>query len=376
MKRRIPVAYSEDNKHKYQVLESWIRSRIMDGTFRSGQKIPSENSLAEQFGISRQTVRLGITHLEKIGTLVSRKGSGTYVSDLARAMTIGYIATNITDYIFPGITSGIEDVLTANGYSMTLGVTKNRVEAEHQLLISLMKKGVDGIIVEGNRSALPNPNLPLYRELTEKGIPYVFFNGYYEALDPVYVVTNDRAGGRRAVDYLYELGHRRIGGIFKADDKQGHDRYAGFSESVVEHNLPMNDDEVIWFSTPDLDHLFAKSEEARLLRRLQKCTAVVCYNDQVAIRLIQAMLRSGIRVPEDKSVIGFDNSSISELSPVRITSITHPGEMLGREAAKRILEMVDSGTRAKSLVMDVELIEKDSTAAPANQDEDAVGMAL
>jgi GntR family transcriptional regulator of arabinose operon len=125
----------------------------------------------------------------------------------------------------------------------------------------------------------------------------------------------------------------------------------------------MDDDEVIWYTTPDLDHLFSKSEESRLLRRLQKCSAVVCYNDQVAIRLIQVMLRNGIRVPEDKSIIGFDNSSISELSPVRITSITHPAELLGQEAAKRLLDMIDSGNRAKSLIMDVELIVKDSTKA-------------
>ena len=357
------MAFSEDSKHKYQILENWIRSRIQDGTYTSGQKIPSENKLAEQFEISRQTVRQALAHLEKKGTLVSRRGSGTYVSEVTKAMTIGYIATNITDYIFPGITSGIENVLTANGYSMTLGVTRNRVETEHQLLMSLMNKGVDGIIVEGNRSALPNPNLQLYRELTDRGIPYVFFNGYYEALDPVSVVTNDRAGGKIAVEYLYGLGHRHIGGIFKADDRQGHERYAGFSGELVRHNLQMDDDEVIWYTTPDLDHLFSKSEESRLLRRLQKCTAVVCYNDQVAIRLIQVMLRNGIRVPEDKSIIGFDNSSISELSPVRITSMTHPGELLGQEAAKRLLDMIDSGNRAKSLIMDVELVVKDSTKA-------------
>jgi GntR family transcriptional regulator of arabinose operon len=85
---------------------------------------------------------------------------------------------------------------------MTLGVTKNRVELEHQQLVSLMNKGVDGIIVEGNRSALPNPNLHLYRELTEKGIPYVFINGLYEALDPVFV-CDERQGRRQPGSRLF-----------------------------------------------------------------------------------------------------------------------------------------------------------------------------
>lgn len=362
------MAYSDENKPKYQLLENWIRTKVMDGTFTRGEKIPSENILAEQFKISRQTVRLAISHLEKKGILISRRGSGTFVSEAAHDMSIGYISTNITDYIFPSIASGIESVLTANGYSLTLGVTRNQVELEHQQLIALLNKNVDGIIIEGNRSALPNPNLDLYRKLDEKGIPYIFINGFYEALNPPYVVGNDRGGGRIAVDCLYNLGHRRIGGIFKADDRQGHERYAGFLEGFAKNNLQVHDDEVIWYTQPDLEHMFLRNEEPRIVRRLQKCTAVVCYNDQVAIKLIQTLLRCGIRIPEDKSIIGFDNSPISELSPVRITSLTHPGEKLGDEAARRLLTRIETGVWPASLVMDLNLIEKDSTGPAGSSD--------
>ncbi len=358
------MAFDENSKHKYEALEAWIRSAIREGTFTSGQKIPSENRLAEQFNISRQTVRLAIRHLEEGGVLVSRRGSGTYVSDKTKAGLIGYVATNISDYIFPQITSGIEEILSGKGYNMTLGVTKNRVEIEQQLLKSLMNQGIDGIIIEGNRSALPNPNLPLYRLLTQRGIPYVFINGYYKDLDPVFVVTNDRLGGQQAVKHLYELGHRRIGGIFKGDDRQGHERYAGFSEQMVIYDLPLNDDEVIWYTTADLDHLFLRSEEGRLLKRLGKCTAVVCYNDQIAMNIIKLFQKNHLRVPEDKSVMGFDDSTLSELSPVRITTLRHPAEMLGRQAAWRLLDMIETGKTALSLTMDMELIIKDSTAAP------------
>ena len=137
----------------------------------------------------------------------------------------------------------------------------------------------------------------------------------------------------------------------------------------MNHGLPINDDAVIWYTTPDIEHLFSRGEETRLLRRLSKCSAVVCYNDQIAIRLIQSMQRNGIRVPMDKSVIGFDNSTLSDLSPVRITSLTHPGENMGREAARRILEMIDTGGRVKPLVMDIDLIVKDSTGPEDNISE-------
>ena len=357
------MAYGSDDKHKYQSLETWILDRIADETFLPGHKIPSENQIAEQFDMSRQTVRQAISNLVKKGSLIARRGSGTYVSETVKRRSVGFIATNITDYIFPSIINGMEDVLASAGCTLSLGVTRNRIETEHHLLESFMDKNIDGIIIEGSRSALPNPNLSLFRRLDERGIPYLFVNGFYEDLHPVFVVTDDRGGMRRAVEYLYALGHRRIGGIFKGDDRQGHERYAGYSEALVARNITPDDDAIIWYTTPDLEYLFSQEEELRLLRRLADCSAIVCYNDQVAIRLIQALLRNRIRVPDEKSIIGFDNSSLSELSPVKITTLTHPGEELGREAAKRLLQMMKTKTRAESLVMKVNLSVKDSTKA-------------
>lgn len=76
---------------------------------------------------------------------------------------------------------------------MSLGVTQNRVETEAQLLRSFIESGVDGLIVEGTKTALPNPNIELYNKLQNMGVPCVFFNGFYQELPgSVYVVTDDR----------------------------------------------------------------------------------------------------------------------------------------------------------------------------------------
>lgn len=354
------------SKPKYRELAEWIRTHILDGTFSNGQKLSSENELSGQFGISRQTVRQAIGILESEGFLTRVKGSGTYVNSLGmnnnRTMTIGVITTYITDYIFPNIIRGIEEVLSANGYSMHLSVTKNKVAYEAKILKSLIEKGVDGIIVEGTKTALPNPNISIFHELDEIGIPYAFINGYYRELSPTYVVTDDRGGGYMATQYLIkELGHTNIAGIFKSDDMQGHERYAGFASAMVENGADINDDVIAWFSTADLDLLFLPSAEEALIERFKDCSAVICYNDQVAIRLIDTYLRHGIDVPNDVSVISFDNSMLSNLSPVKITSLNHPKDELGREAAHRLLNMIHTRTKDTSLVMDMELVVKDST---------------
>lgn len=358
--------YISSTQPKYKILSDWIKDNILNGTFSNGQKLSSENELSEKFGISRQTVRQAIGILESEGFLTRIKGSGTYVNcnggNNNRTMTIGVIMTYITDYIFPDIVRGIEDVLSSHEYGIQLSVTKNKVAYEAKILQSFIEKGVDGIIVEGTKTALPNPNIPLFRKLDQIGIPYIFVNGYYRELSPAYVVTNDRGGGLKLAEYLIkELGHISIGGIFKSDDMQGHERYAGFASALFENGIEINEDVIVWYSTSDLSLLFSPANEDALVERFKDCSAIVCYNDEIAIRLIEILLRHNIDVPGMISVASFDNSKLSDLSPVKITSLNHPKDELGREVATRLLNIIGNRTKDVSLVMDMDLIIKNST---------------
>ena len=356
----------EEKTAKYTLLIDFIKRQIADGVYRQGDKLSSENKLAQQFGFSRQTIRQGLGVLEQEGVLVRRRGSGTYVNRLAakaeKTMNIGVITTYITDYIFPGITRGIEETLSQHGYHLTLGVTKNRVENESKILYSFLEGKVDGLIVEGTQTAFPNPNLSLYRRLTQKGIPYIFINGFYKELNAPYVVTNDRKCGLQAAEYLLRTGrNQKIGGIFKSDDMQGHERYAGFAAGVLKHGGILSDDAVLWYTTADVGTLFSDAGVPRLLKCFADCAGVVCYNDQIAYALIQRLQKSGVRVPEQISVIGVDNANVSQYSPIPITTFDHPKEQLGREAAERIIRMVAYGTKEQPLVIDMPMIVREST---------------
>lgn len=351
---------------KYQQLVEDIRRRIQDGRYQRGDKLTSENKLVEEYGYSRQTVRQALGVLENEGLLVRRRGSGTYVAEdntpQERTYNIGLIVTYISDYIFPLIINGIEEVLTPRGYHITLGVTKNKIDEESRILRSFTERKIDGLIVEGTKSAFPNPNLELYRKLRKLGIPVVFINGYYADLEnTVYVVTDDRKAGADITNYLISRGCKNIGGLFKSDDMQGHRRYSGYSAALMGVDMHFSDDKVLWYTTADEMRFGQKEFDAFVLNRFADCDGIVCYNDKIAAALLHIFSEAGVSVPGGVMLGSFDNSRISEYAAVRLTSMNHPKEELGRVAAKKLIRLIEGEKPQAPVRMSMELVVKDST---------------
>jgi len=350
-------------EHKYARLLSGLREAIVSGKYANGARLETEISMAERFSVSRQTVRRAIGVLESEGYVVRRQGSGTYVrfrgdDSAPLTRTVGVVTTYISEYILPSFIRGIEEVTEKNGYSFILRSTGNRVDREREVLEFLLESRVDGLIIEGAKTAFPNPNLDVFRRFEKRGIPVVFMNGYYTALGGVYVVTDDRAGGKIAMEHLIEKGHRKIGGIFKADDVQGHERYAGFIEAAREADVGISDSNIQWYTTEQREKITENADF--LLEGIEDCTAVVCYNDQIAAPLESALIRAGRKIPEDIAVISFDNSVYAQIAPVPITSLDHPKEEVGRVAAGKVLSMI-KGKRETSTALPWGLAIRQST---------------
>ena len=313
------------------------------------------------YACSRQTVRQALGILAAEGLTERVRGSGTYVkrTQVQRVWlhNVAVVSTYISEYILPSMLAGIQQELSANGYTAMLFATNNRVDNERRILQELLQKPIDGLLIEGTKSALPNPNLDLYRKFKQQGIPVLFLNAYYQDLEDIpYVVTDDRQGGYDATDYLIRKGHKKIAGIFKTDDRQGHERYLGYASALIEHGIELMDDHVLWFTTStrvDMVNQYGLSV-------VEDCTAVVCYNDEVAVPLLNLLLHAGRAVPGDVAMISFDNSTMADLAAVRITSLDHPKQQLGIEAVKRLLKMID-GQPQTPLVMPWGFTVKDST---------------
>ena len=326
-------------EHKYAELAERLRADIRSGVYACGQRLPSENELVALTGYSRQTVRQAMGILEREGLTNRVRGSGTYVTGTTarRAPTrnIAVVTTYIGEYIFPDILHGIEEVLAQSGYTPLLSATHNRVDNERRVLAGLLGKPIDGLIAEGTKTALPNPNIDLYEQFALRKIPVVFINGFYPDLkDPVYVVADDRAGGRAACRRLLDAGHTRIAGLFKSDDIQGHRRYAGYVEAMRDAGLEVADDHVLWYTTENRDSLLDRTA----LSVLEGCTAAVCYNDEVALRVLRLLEEHG--GAGELALSSFDNSTYAQLSPGKFQSLSSPKERLGRLAAEKMIHIL------------------------------------
>lgn len=334
--------------YKYMTIVEWAKDYITSNGLRPKDRFLTEKELCEIHGVSRQTVRQALMCLENDNIICRVRGSGAFVSSglmqsapVGQNKNIGVISTYFTDYIFPQIVTGIESVLNDSGFSMQLAITHNKVSEEQQALQSMISGGVQGLIIEPSKSALPNPNTELYDELRRNNIPVIFFNAKYPWSDCPCVALDDEAAGKMAADHAFDCGHKRIAAIFALDDIQGHKRYSGFTRSCIAHGIKNAEDSVLWYATADKNSLFS-SGETRLLELLNEVTAVVCYNDNIAIKLLQFCKEHDIRVPDDLSVIGIDNSKYASICDVPLTTIVHPQRRLGEAAAEKLIDHICS----------------------------------
>lgn len=351
---------------KYMQLKRELLTWLQSGRLQPGQQFPSENEIAEQFGLSRQTVRQTFGELEKDGWLERIQGKGTFARnpqrrDSEQVKTIGIITTYISDYIFPHIVRGAEAELRSRGYRLLLSSTDNTKEKEMESLQLMTSQPLSGLIIEPTRSAEGNPNLRFFLDLQAKGIPYLMINEKYRELECPCLKVNDESGGYKAASYLLERGHDSIAGFFKRDDLQGVGRLKGFLAAHKDYGVPVGSNRVITYTTEQKNDLPFR-EALKLLGspRGERPTAFVCYNDELAVMLMEAAAQCGLRVPEDLSLIGFDDSSLAVASGTKLTTLTHPKTEMGETAARQLVGMIEDGAEYEDVLYEPELIERDS----------------
>lgn len=358
---------------KYNMVKEKITEWITSSKVKPGDKIYSENELVKMFGVSRHTIRQAVGDLVHEGWLYREQGAGTFVSHrqsqtstkliapVKSTKNIGVITTYISDYIFPSIIKGIESYLTTQGYSLTFACTDNDIEKEKQCLQTMLNRNIDGLIVEPTKSSTFNPNINFYLELEQNKIPYLMINQFYSQLSPPHLIVDDELGGFIATEHLIKLGHKKIIGLFKSDDLQGINRMKGFIQAYKEFSVPFFPDMVINYSTENqVNYPLEKLQE--LFASEDRPTAIVCYNDQLAIQAINFLRSLNLSIPEDVSIIGYDDSFLTEASEVKLTSVSHPKMEMGMEAARWIVDAVEKkGTNSPSVVYKPKLVVRNST---------------
>jgi len=266
--------------------------------------------------------------------------------------TIGVITTTVTDPYAAEVVRAVEDAAESAGYHLFLFASHSLPRREITGIRMLYERRVDGIIIISARA------LDFYPDFIDTvRIPLVLINGVFPHPRVRSVRTDNRQGMRLATEYLLELGYRRI--AFIGGPPQGRsaqDRWLGYLDALSQAGIE-----------PDGNLVFPGTGKAddgrRALRHMFDLStppdAVVCYNDLTAMGVLAEAWSSGIRVPQDLAVIGFDNLPFSELTAPPLTTVAQPTEEMGRTAVEQILRL-RRGEETIDVVFDCSLVERNS----------------
>lgn len=273
-----------------------------------------------------------------------------------RTHTIGVVPTEasvnlaVTAY-FQGILNGIlntaelldQDILIYTRYDLS------RFDA---FIDTLLDGRADGLIL-----LAPRLDSDALAKL-EGQIPFVVTSD--ERRKAPHFGCDNSGGVRQAVDYLVRLGHRRIGHI--AGDLgllDGQERLSSFRKALAAHGLPVREE---WIREGRFTEAGGSKAGAELLAQEQLPSAVFCANDDSALGLIRAAWEAGLRVPEDLSIVGFDNSPVSAAVAPSITTVGQPLEQIGSAAMRAVVSYIETQREPESKTFETELLVRKSTA--------------
>jgi LacI family transcriptional regulator len=253
-------------------------------------------------------------------------------------------------------TQAIQAAAQGAGYTTLVCISEFSPEAEEQLVLKLIGRRVDGLVLTGAtfRSGLLEtvhgngvPCVTTWIESDSPGLPSVAFS--------------NAAGVRMAVEHLAGLGHRTIG--FVCGRSQVNDRAAERRRSfeVTMRGLGLRTDLIL---ERDFDHSEGHAAMRLLLARQPRPTAVHLANDVQAIGALQACRDLGLRVPEDMSIVGFDDHPAARYTWPQLTTIRVPAAEMGRRAATALLASLADGIAISSVVLPLDLVVRGSTAPP------------
>ena len=356
---------------KYRKLEDYIKSEIINNSFKNGDKLPTESELMKRTGFSRQTIRTAIKHLTDDGLLTSVQGSGIYVarqlpqgstsSALPDLKSISMVLVDANTYIFPEIMDGVSDMVSRHGYTLNTLFIGGSYDKERDILMSFLQNPPSGLILEPLNLGYLSNNEALYREISKR-IPSVFLHTAHGS-SLTGIPTMDYEGASELLDYLISIGHKKIGIIPVMSEATGQNRFLAYIDVMRRHGLEYSPDNVIFASRNNLDDLFTAGFSGIIDKMLDGVTAVFCQDDRLAFKLIAYLESRGIRVPEDISVAGYDDSFFSTLT-YQITTVTHPKYMYGQNAALALLDIINTGkTDIEKYKINPKLIVRKSVAA-------------
>lgn len=340
---------------KYKLIYQTLKNDILTQKITIGSKLPSENQLAQDYKVSRITSKRALTELENDGLVTRKAGIGTIVKknniEKITKSEIIFVIPFANNNEFGDYTSGLLQILDDTSDFQLTTINNNIFR---NLPLSRIKTA-KGIIYYVESLSL---ELPIITNLYLNDIPIVLLDKSFEDL-PIPSVTSDNfTGGYLATNELIKNGHHNITFLTNEanlNEASVRSRYFGYLSALKKQQI-----------TPEILH--ADLDQDKTIEYLvnninnKKITGLVAENDVIAIRIMNELRNHNIQIPQQLSIIGFDNIQASKLSYPALSTIDQNFVALGENAANLLLNLINNSDKSitKRTTIPVKLIERQS----------------
>ncbi|MGD2205337.1 MAG: LacI family DNA-binding transcriptional regulator [Anaerolineae bacterium] len=331
------------------------------------QSRPTIKDVAARAGVSRQTVSRVINNkgevsdatrarvLAAIDELGYRPNVAARSIVVGRTCTLGCISPSLTDYTFANIIDSSQAEARRLGYFVLTGSAPTVADVE-PLLEEMLRRRVDGLMVLNPRA---DERYRYFLPLIKKGLAVLYLNSTPQEEPVSSIHCDDRDGGYQATRYLIDLGHKAIATILgPGNEEASDDRLAGYRQALIEAGLACDPDHTIrgdWSATSGYE------ATGQLLTASRPFSAIFAQNDQMAVGAIRALREAGRQVPDDVSVIGFDDIPLASYFDPPLTTVRQPMQETGERAARLLVETIQNPDRTpEQIAIPARLVERAS----------------
>lgn len=327
---------------KYMKIFKDLQTNITTYKLQSGMQLLGVRELMAHYSASYSTVMKALRELEAAGLVESVQGKGIFVKervkpkDPEKENLIGLIVTDMNIPFFNRIIQVIEKELSSKGYDIIIRNTDFNSVMEKDIISNFIRRGVQGVIMVPTFDELDTPYL---KDVDKKDILINYIIRRKHGYSCNYVIPDDYTGGEKALEFLLEHGHRNIAYISGQPIKDNDLRFKAFKDTLGHHGIPVNMDWVVYGKKFEFESGYASMLE--ILAQQNRPSALMCYTDSIAAGAMKACRDSGYSIPEDFSVIGFNNEDITNFIEPNITTVENPISDICRIAVRSLIEKIE-----------------------------------
>lgn len=256
-----------------------------------------------------------------------------------RTNTIGVIVPEITSYFFSSVINGIQDMVKPLGLNMIIGQSNESYEEEKSIVQTFASIRVDGFLISPSSQT---KNFDHLKMLIDNNIPLVIFDRDCEAIEVDKVFVDEYKGAFQAVEYLIETGCKRIAHIAGEQTlSTARHRLKAYKDALIKHNIPVFDDYIVESSGFTPEHGINPTN--KLLSLPNPPDAIFTINDGVAIGAMYVIKDRGINIPDDISIIGFDDAPHSSYFKPSLSTVWQPTYEMGMLSARILTKRINTG---------------------------------